>query len=756
VALTVDGLKSFFIFFNSFAMKKNTPLIICLLLFSFSVTRASNYYWVGGTGTWSDFASHWATSSGGTVFHVTIPSPGDDVFFDGNSFPTIGDTVYIDTTITNCKTMDWSGALNSPVMFSPLFNDVNLNIYGSMILNPSMTWLLSGAINLRSTAQSNILNTAGISLTYQTGGLYLIFADTAVWDLVSPLTLQGNASSVINIQKGTLRTNGYPITCDQFELGLATLFLDTSTISCFSWSVIFAASQLDADSAVFHCQHFSGGGNKTYFNVFTNDLDANSCSFNDVQCNYSLNADTSTFHNVTMSSQLNNFNGNSNVFNKCIMPGSSCNISGNNNQCDTLIFNNPGQVINISNNVTVNVNSLLIIQSDPGFPTSITCTSGTGIISKPTDTVCTDFIYLKNINATGGAVYFAGDHSVDLGGNTGWNWMRCAPLISNVWPGDCNYDLVTDNFDLLNIGVSFGDTGYVRPAASLSYTAQPCQDWYYQFINGVNVKHADCDGNGIVDANDSTAISLNYGLTHPARLTHGDETNGTGAELAFVLPAVISPGASVSVPINLGTSFDPADNVYGIAFSVNYDPLFIQPGTMSVTYSSSWVENSANHLHLEKDFPGSGRTDIAFTRIDHSDITGYGMIATLNFIASPTADGPFDLSFSHILVISHNQIEVPVHTTSSSTWVNIEEGNEIVSAVYPNPMTTQAHLVFSNPNHDSWHLELKDVTGRTVSNDLYTSGNSFLIEKKNFGSGVYFYQLRNSAGKTGNGKIVIE
>jgi len=51
-----------------------------------------------------------ATTSGGTVFHVTIPSPSDDVFFDANSFPTRVIRFTWITTITNCRNMDWTGA----------------------------------------------------------------------------------------------------------------------------------------------------------------------------------------------------------------------------------------------------------------------------------------------------------------------------------------------------------------------------------------------------------------------------------------------------------------------------------------------------------------------------------------------------------------------------------------------------------------------------------------------------------------------
>src|SRR5437016_4604724 len=97
-------------------MKKNIYLI-AVFLFP-SLLFASNYYWVGGSGNWSDFATHWATTSGGTVFHVIVPNPTDDVFFDANSFATTGDTVSLDTTITNCHSMDWSGATHVPMFYS--------------------------------------------------------------------------------------------------------------------------------------------------------------------------------------------------------------------------------------------------------------------------------------------------------------------------------------------------------------------------------------------------------------------------------------------------------------------------------------------------------------------------------------------------------------------------------------------------------------------------------------------------------------
>ena len=43
-------------------------------------TYADDYYWVNGSGNWADL-THWATSSGGSTYHNTIPGSGDNIFW---------------------------------------------------------------------------------------------------------------------------------------------------------------------------------------------------------------------------------------------------------------------------------------------------------------------------------------------------------------------------------------------------------------------------------------------------------------------------------------------------------------------------------------------------------------------------------------------------------------------------------------------------------------------------------------------------
>jgi len=64
--------------------------LFALLMLSPLLSFSADYYWVGGSGNWSDYANHWATSSGGSSFHASIPTLNDNVFVDNNSFTATG------------------------------------------------------------------------------------------------------------------------------------------------------------------------------------------------------------------------------------------------------------------------------------------------------------------------------------------------------------------------------------------------------------------------------------------------------------------------------------------------------------------------------------------------------------------------------------------------------------------------------------------------------------------------------------------
>lgn len=364
---------------------------------------------------------------------------------------------------------------------------------------------------------------------------------------------------------------------------------------------------------------------------------------------------------------------------------------------------------------------------------------------------------MRDIDATGTNI-IAGANSIDLGGNTGWQFAPCS-IVSNVWPGDANYDLIVNNFDLFNIGLAFGETGTARAGASNNYIAQPATDWSSFFISAVNKKHADCDGNGMIDADDTLAVSLNYGLTHPARFAQNEVKSNSGIELSFQVPTgSIVPGSVVNIPIMLGTSSMPADSIYGIAFTINYDPLFMVQGSVYIDYSGSWMANAANSIHLEKDFYTAGKFDVAFTRTDKNNVSGFGMIGTLTFTVANNASGMMNLSFNNVMAITNTGNEIPILAGSGTLATGIKNisSMELFSLLYPNPFHDFGTIVFSNPEHKKITLKISDITGKEILPAKITQENKITIDGKNFSKGMYLYELKTEEEKTfSRGKFVV-
>lgn len=112
----------------------------------------ANRYWIGGTGSWNDIV-HWSSTSGGTP-GASEPISSDDVFFDSNSFHSLGQIVTV-TPNAVCKDMIWNGSTNSPV----LQVDNNFNVYGSIKFISGVTG--SGLYPIIMNGASQVYNSSG-------------------------------------------------------------------------------------------------------------------------------------------------------------------------------------------------------------------------------------------------------------------------------------------------------------------------------------------------------------------------------------------------------------------------------------------------------------------------------------------------------------------------------------------------------------------------------------------------------------------
>ncbi len=207
-------------------------------------------------------------------------------------------------------------------------------------------------------------------------------------------------------------------------------------------------------------------------------------------------------------------------------------------------------------------------------------------------------------------------------------------LSPQVWPGDTDRDEQVNHYDLLNIGLAYGAAGPARPNASIDWEQQPALDWPQATpLSLVNYKHIDADGNGLVDAADTMAIVQNWGLQAPGEGRPAEEVTASRQlnSVLYIRPDTVTLGAPAVFDVILGDDSSPAEDVYGLAFTIVYDTAAVEPGSAFMTFGNSWLgQQPQGLLALGRDRYADGRIDVALTRTDGQSASGQGAIAQLH------------------------------------------------------------------------------------------------------------------------------
>jgi len=203
--------------------------IFVIILFSISVQQIiaqqnGVFYWIGGTGNWSD-TLNWFSDSGG------LPGPGDHVIFDENSFSEKFQQVTIDIE-AHCRNMNWTASQMEPI----LNGNKKLNINGAFKLAPGMTVNYSGSIHFLADSGNYQLLLNGNTLKSD-----LYFNGEGSWELLDELNTGLNK---IFFNKGVLLFSNQVVTCGSFNSATnlqRTLFMNGSVISIMlangTWNV---------------------------------------------------------------------------------------------------------------------------------------------------------------------------------------------------------------------------------------------------------------------------------------------------------------------------------------------------------------------------------------------------------------------------------------------------------------------------------------------------------------------------------------
>ena len=324
---------------------------------------STDYYWVGGSGNWTD-PGHWATTSGGAGNGSCIPSSTDNVFFDGNSFTAASQIVTIDME-ASFKSMDWTGVTNNP---SLQVTSHDLHVGGSLVFAPTtdMNVSLTKNINFSSDAAGNNIHMNG----HTSSSSVFYFSGMGEWDILSDLTLRS-----IFFNGGTFNSNNHQISLNSSMGSGATsarnLNLGSSIITAPEWNFTDSTNlNIDASAATIQV---SGS---TFHAGFQN------------------------YHNISLTgSDSVSIYGGASIDSLYITPGLTVAL-----QAGIFLAIDKISATGICGDLTV-IKSLT-----PGSEATIT---------KSSDTLAVEYVQLQDIHATGGAT-FINYNGFDNGNNDGW------------------------------------------------------------------------------------------------------------------------------------------------------------------------------------------------------------------------------------------------------------------------------------------------------------------------------------------------
>lgn len=317
-----------------------------------------------------------------------------------------------------------------------------------------------------------------------------------------------------------------------------------------------------------------------------------------------------------------------------------------------------------------------------------------------------------------------------------------------VYPGDANFNQIANVYDLLPIGVFYDETGPVRPNATTEWNGQWAQDWKVQQIDGADIKHIDATGNGVIDAGDVVAIEENYSLTHASTARSSEiYSRKDGPDLFVNLPESVPQGVELFSEVIYGTEDNPAEEVYGICFVVDYSNSPIPIDSIGFEPNPSWLGTSDSVLYIAKHLSAANRLEVGLVKTTgNNERRAFGSIGKLFIVTEDNVLGrPMNnelvLDIVDVKAISVDESILDVNARSSQVVITDVLDRTLANAieVFPNPVTDVLHIKAASLNFESIErIELYSSEGRLVKSQEHPQPT---MEISTLKSGVYWLKI---------------
>ncbi len=328
-----------------------------------------------------------------------------------------------------------------------------------------------------------------------------------------------------------------------------------------------------------------------------------------------------------------------------------------------------------------------------------------------------------------------------------------------VYPGDVTNNGQVNNLDFLHLGLAYNYSGPARDSTLLDFVPIPAEPWPLQLPGGLNMAYADCNGDGYVNYYfDAFPLYTNYGLERDSNVLEDEfipGITGIDPQLKFDetnLPNTLSAGQTLRLPIELGSSDIPAEDFYGVAFSVTTDPAYIDLNQAIFNFAElSWINPDNDRVWMSKKAQGD-RVDVGLVRTDRNQRNGYGRIGYAEFVIV------VDVIVNQQIPVVIDRIKVMDKFGNYSTvagdtiWINISAESLSSSneqpltpklEVYPNPA---ASLLFIKASAPVTGLQLYDLLGQAVWGERPPKQDWLEVKLPEVPNGIYLLKVETTEG----------
>jgi hypothetical protein len=338
--------------------------------------------------------------------------------------------------------------------------------------------------------------------------------------------------------------------------------------------------------------------------------------------------------------------------------------------------------------------------------------------------------------------------------NTQITSVSVNPTCTYIWPGDVNNDGVANNLDILELGLHFSLTGASRATQGNYWQAVYANTWAGLQSNGKNMNYVDCNGDGVINVNDTAAVFLNYGFLH----SKANQSSANSILSIVQDQPFVNQGAWGTASIFLGSASTPVSNINGLAFTVDFDQSLIDPNSFYIDYPTSFLNVSNQSLKFSKLDYASGSLYTAITHTNNVNVSGNGKIATLHYKINSgiTSTAALTIGLSQANQSNASGALTALTAGSSTVEAVITDMNELSAgttiAVYPNPASQYVQIISKGLLEK---IEVISLTGKLIFSETL-SRSSYQLDANNFANGVYFLSIYGNGQKVERKKIIVQ